>query len=453
MTIRDLQWAAGLSRRDFMRASAVAGAGMLLSRGPNAAEQAPASEGESGAPEVNVAIIGTGSQGRILIQSGLKIPGIRFRAVCDIWEYSQLYASRYLQKYGHDVNVYEDYRVMLDKEQGLDAVLIATPDFVHAPQAIACLEAGLDVYCEKEMSNSLEAAADMVRAARRTGRLMQIGHQRRSNPRYLHALKLIYNDKVLGRITSFEGQWNRPVQDTLGWPDKYAMEEAKLLQYGYASMLEFRNWRWFRKYSGGPISDLGSHQVDVYSWFMQADPVAVMATGGLDYYDNREWYDNVIALYDYKTDQGMARGSYQVCNTSSHGGYSETFMGDEGSLVISEDPSVGRLYREKTAKKREWEAEAEKITKMDREAIELKIGETRTASGERPAEALEAMEAAKKPVHQPHLENFFAAIREGAGLNCDAEEGYRTAVAVLNVNRAVATGEKIAFKPEDFVVA
>jgi len=74
---------------------------------------------------------------------------------------------------------------MLDKEQDLDAVIVATPDFWHSPHTVACLEAGLHVYCEKAMSNTLDGARKMVLAARKTKRLLQIGHQRRSNPKYL----------------------------------------------------------------------------------------------------------------------------------------------------------------------------------------------------------------------------------------------------------------------------
>jgi predicted dehydrogenase len=98
------------------------------------------------------------------------------------------------------VNGYEDYREMLDKEKELDAVIIATPDFWHAPHTVDCLEAGKHVYCEKEMSNTLEGARRMVAAARETGKLLQIGHQRRSNPRYLHCY-----EKLLARRSCSAG--------------------------------------------------------------------------------------------------------------------------------------------------------------------------------------------------------------------------------------------------------
>ena len=71
---------------------------------------------------------------------------------------------------------------MLANETDLDAVIIATPDFWHAQHTIDCLEAGINVYCEKEMSTTLENAKRMVLTSRETGKLLQIGHQRRSHP-------------------------------------------------------------------------------------------------------------------------------------------------------------------------------------------------------------------------------------------------------------------------------
>ncbi len=267
-----------MNRREFIQSVSAAGAVALS---PGAFAQAPA-ETKSKSDDLNVGIIGCGEQGRVLITSALPIPGIKFRAVCDIWEYSQQYAKGYLKKNGHNVNVYEDYREMIAKEKGLDAVIVATPDWMHAEIANAWLETGKHVYCEKEMSNSLEKARSMVLTQRKTGKLLQIGHQRRSNPRYIHAIdRLIREANLLGRVTHAYAQWNRSIADALGWPKKYAMDQAKLDKYGYVSMEQFRNWRWFKKYGGGPIVDLGSHQIDLFSWIWGCNPSAIVAMGGV----------------------------------------------------------------------------------------------------------------------------------------------------------------------------
>jgi len=435
------------SRRSFMQTVAAAGAGLAAAGAM--AQQQPDADGKKPA-ELKIAIIGAGSQGRNLLLNCLKIPAVRFVAVCDCWPYSQTYAANILRKYDQPANVYADYQDMLEREKDLDAVIVATPDWVHAEQTIACLKAGKHVYCEKEMCNTIEGARAMVKAAKETGKLLQIGHQRRSNPRYWHAMKMIHNDRVLGRITHCYGQWNRSRRQDIGWPKDQELDKATLAKYGYETMDQFRNWRWYRKYGGGAMADLGSHQVDVFGWFLKARPTAVLAAGGLDYYKDREWYDNVMAIYEYATEQGIVRAFYQVLNTTSYGGFYEVFMGDEGTIEISEDTRRGLLFRELEAKRKDWENEASKIESMNREAIQLKIGETLTSDGTPTPEGQKMLEEIKKPVHQLHLENFIDAIREGKPLSCPPDVAFETCVAVLRANEAVAAGKRLQFTAEDF---
>ena len=438
----------GIDRREFLRSTAALGAGVVL---------APKSFGQaagSGPDDINVALLGTGAQGQVLLNACLKMRGVRFKAVCDIWTaYNQKRVSRLLKKYRHEHNTYLDYQEMLDKEKDLDAVLIATPDFWHAEHTVACLKAGLHVYCEKEMSNTLEGARKMVQAVKETGKLLQIGHQRRSNPRYVHCYdKLIKEAKILGRITTINGQWNRAARPDLGSPKKYAIDQVTLEKYGFKSMHQFRNWRWYKGLGGGPIVDLGSHQIDIYNWFLEANPKSVMASGGTDYYDKQthEWYDNVMAIYEYKTSQGTVRAFYQTITTNSSQGYFETFMGDEGTLVISESAGRGAVYREASAP--EWDKwvkagyvnePAKKEEKPESGAV-LDVRETMAPP------AYELPVKMEKLYHQPHLENFFDAIRGRAKLNCPAEIGYETAVTVLKVNEAVEADRKLDFKPGEF---
>ena len=441
-----------LSRKQFIQTAAAAGTmlAMLKARAAENAELAAIPNPD----QLNIALIGAGAQGRILTESCLRIPGIRFKAVCDIWEYSRQYTERYLMKYGHEVTVYEDYRDLLANEKdALDAVVVATPDWMHAEHANACLNAGLHVYCEKEMSNSLELAAGMVKTARTSGRLLQIGHQRRSNPRYIHAVeRLIHDEKLLGRVTHASAQWNRAKTEDLGWPAQYEIDADTLDRYGYNSMSEFRNWRWYRKYGGGPIVDLGSHQIDLFEWIWGVNPSSVIASGGIDYYPHHEWYDNVLCIYEYETPEGMARAFYETLTTTGHRGFSEAFRGENGTIEIAEVPQRGNaVLREAHAP--DWMPYVERGLL---EAVTAPIVQSTTRNVA--VDVRVTAEAGKwplpveltKPAHQPHLENFFNAIRYGTPLNCPGEKGYETAVAVLAVNRAVASNRKIEFKPSDF---
>jgi predicted dehydrogenase len=160
--------AAPVSRRGFLKAAGSVGAGLAL--GPAVLGE----EAKASGKEVNVALLGAGAQGLVLMEQSLKIPGVRFRAVCDIWPYSQKYASGRLKAFKHEATVYTDYQDLLGKEKGLDAVIVATPDWMHAEHAIACMKAGLHVYCEKAMSNEIEKEREMVKVSRETKKLLQI---------------------------------------------------------------------------------------------------------------------------------------------------------------------------------------------------------------------------------------------------------------------------------------
>ena len=438
-----------MNRRELLRAGVAAGAGAALAR----ASEAPAGKA-GGADELKVGVIGTGTQGRVLINAATKIPGVRLAAVADIWPYSRGYAQRWLKSRKHLANAYEDYRQMLAREKGLDAVIIATPDFVHAEHTNACLAAGLAVYCEKMMANSLADARSMVATMKKTGKLLQIGHQRRSNPRYLHALeKIVRPGKMLGRLTHAQASWNRAVSGDLGAPERHHMTAAALKRYGYGSMREFRNWRWFKKYGGGPISDLGSHQIDIFNWFFGCMPSSVLAAGGRDFYTDREWHDNVMAIYEYKTPRGLARAFYEVLTTTSAGGgYTEQFMGTSGSLKMSEVPKWTRVYREVHAE--DWaryvrqglvNAPPEpKKPKPGDAALDVRVSEEMVAYT-LPVELA-------KPVHQPHLENFFDAVRGKAKLNCPADVALKSEMAVFKVYQALDAQRAIALTAEDFRV-
>ncbi|PTX99758.1 gfo/Idh/MocA family oxidoreductase [Verrucomicrobia bacterium LW23] len=437
------------TRRRFLQSTAAAGAALVMARPGRAIANT------LGDKEIRIALVGVGIQGRVLMDSVLKIPGIRFAALCDIWPYNLTAGERYVRKSGQPVNTYADVDEMLLKEKDLHAVLIATPDFWHAPHTNACLRAGLHVYCEKMMSNTVEGARSMVQTMRETGKLLQIGHQRRSNPRYIVALqRLIREAKLLGRITAANGQWNRAVGNDLSWPPRHALSGDVLARYGYESMNHFRNWRWYKKLGGGPLSDLGAHQIDIFTWFFGAPPRSILAAGGVDYYKNHEWIDNAMVIYEYETVDGIARAFYQVqTTTSAGGGYYEQFMGTEGTLKISENPSYTAIYREAGAP--DWDQWVAK-----RYLTLARGGPAEGEDGETTVDARETAELAtfklpvvlNKAIHQPHLENFFQAIRGKAKLNCPGDEAFASEYAIYRTNDAIDARQMLHIRPEEYKV-
>jgi predicted dehydrogenase len=468
-----------INRRNFLHSAAAAGAGLAFLQGV-AGRSASGKEPD----DINVALLGAGHQGFVLMNSCRRIPGIRFKAVCDVWpSYYPRLASRMIEGYGHEHNTYADYREMLDNETDLDAVIIATPDFWHAPHTVACLKAGLHVYCETGMANTVEGAKKMVEAAKRTGKLLQIGCQRRSSSLYLHCYeKLLHGHKIFGRMVAASAQWNRMEMAPLGWPERSTLDQATLERYGYESMSQFRNWRWYRGLGGGPVVDYGSHQIDVFNWFLGGAPSAVMASGHTCHLhkENRQWYDTVMVVYEYETDEGPVSASYQILSSNRHNGYFERFMGERGTLEVSENPYRALAFPQimtltdeswaRCVKERDLVGPDELMNKIDMLTLEqirhsLSVGESIrfpphpkvrnliqgvTWSGSR--HVLTVPVEFRMTSHHLHLKNFFDAVRGRAELNCPAEVGYQTTVSVLKINEAVEAGRKLTFKPEEFAV-
>ncbi|MCL1921185.1 MAG: Gfo/Idh/MocA family oxidoreductase [Kiritimatiellaeota bacterium] len=449
------------NRRDFLKATAASAA--ILPTFNILSQEAAKTLGPDDTP-LNVAVIGFGAEGEVLYDAAVKIPGIRFRAVCDIHPERLKLGRGRMRAQGHtDVKPYEDYREMLEKEdKNIDAVIVATPDWMHAEHANACMRAGKHVYCEKEMSNSLEKAKSMVTTQRDTGMMLQIGHQRRSNPRYIHAINnVIRGANMLGRVTHAYAQWNRAVADFIPPAKKTNLNvpQDTLDRYGYANMEQLLNWRWFSKYGGGPMVDLGSHHIDIFFWVWDCVPISVTAIGGSDYY-NREMNDNVMAMYEFKTKEGkINRAYYQVLTTTSSGSFHEKFMGEDGTLNLAEISSRGNNVERETR---------EGVPDWDQF---IKQGLIRPLAKKPPAVAVTSNVAVdarvtppppgyplpielNKPAHMPHLENFFAAVRRNKPemLNCNAQVAYESAVAVLAANVSVKERKTIYFEPTDFHV-
>ena len=469
---------AKMTRRDLLRTATAVGlaaatAGRALGQtapvGPAPATGAPAPAGGTATavatagnvPVLNVAIIGAGDHGRQLIFQCMKLPGLRFRAVCDIWDYSRDYAARLLRKYKHPVSEYIDYRDMLAKEKGLDAVIIASPDGFHAEQAIACLAAGAGVYLEKEMALTIADCRRIVQAAGKAGKCLQVGRQHRSNLRYVRALEYVDVQKALGRITHVAAQWHGHRRDKVTWLEKFTIDKARLAEYGFDSMEQFCNWRYFAKFAPGEMASLGSHQIDVFNWFLHALPMSVYAAGGRDYYDYYELYDNISGIYEWDYDwsarKTKVRGTYEINNTTEMGGFFETFTGSEGELQISEIATRGGLWRDVTAPLAPWEEQLQ--ARAVKEYGPQAYGPIAFAEGGGPPQPTYGARAYgpipaqdSQSVYWHHLRNFFNAIRGTEKLTCPGEVGFAAAVACLKASESMKLGKRLELKIEDYKV-
>ncbi|HOE11967.1 MAG TPA: Gfo/Idh/MocA family oxidoreductase [bacterium] len=215
-------------------------------------------------------IIGPGGQGRGLMGIHQKA-GAKFVAVCDVSE-QNLQKGLEIAKRDNEgkVDDYLDYRELLERKD-LDAVIIATPEHQHCTQMIDAVQAGLDVYCEKPMSHSIEEGARTIREVRKTDRIVQIGMQRRSSPLLFKARDAVRSG-MLGQVTMVKAEWNwncagptnnEPLGYNLDW--ERFMWPAKRVKF---EPMKVRNWRGFWAFSGGFNCDQGTHIMDVVQWFM-----------------------------------------------------------------------------------------------------------------------------------------------------------------------------------------
>jgi predicted dehydrogenase len=421
----------------------------LLNGCKSESEQAAVPIHKSSLNTINIALIGYGEEGKVLLESLMNIEGVRLVALCDIWDYHLNEGARYLQKIGNEVRAYENYEDLLAKEKDLQAVVIATPDFCHAPMTNTCLNAGLHVYCEKMMSNTIDGARSMVQTMRSTGKLLQIGHQRRSNPRYLFTLnRLLHEAQFCGRLTAAQAQWNRAVKEDFGWPKKYEMPAGTLAKYGYKDMHQFRNWRWYKGLGGGPLSDLGAHQIDIFNWWMGTTPKSVIGSGGLDYYKNHDWYDNAMVIYEYPMARAWRAASTRCKRPPALAAATlkcswATMAPSRCRKIHRFVPSIARRAPPRFHGTTGAEGLRAREGSLGDDAAKVDVRETaQLAEYEIPV-------FFNKPPHQPHLENFFNAIRGTAKLNCPGDEAFSSEYVIHKANDAVAAQTRLAITAEE----
>ncbi len=269
-----------MDRRRFLQASA-AGLGLSL---------AGAYEAFADDKPRRVGLIGTGWYGKCDLLRLIQVAPVEVVSLCDVdrrmlAEAAEIVAAR--QASHNKPRTYADFREML-KQRDLDLVLIGTPDHWHALPTIAAIQAGADVYCQKPISVDIREGQAMLAAARKHGRVVQIGTQRRSTPHLIEARDNILREGKLGKIALVEiycyyggGAANPP--DTPP-PDSldYEMWTGPAPLRPYNRMIHPVGWRSFMEYGNGTVGDMGIHMYDMVRWMMELGwPRRVSSSGGI----------------------------------------------------------------------------------------------------------------------------------------------------------------------------
>jgi predicted dehydrogenase len=306
-------------RRAFLQGSLVAAAPLFVPRSAGGANDRPA-----------FGVIGTGSRARWLNRTFQKL-GAQCAALADCYE-PQLELAR--QESPAGVKTYENYKDLL-AQPGLDFVVIGTPDHWHCPNLLDSLAAGKDVYLEKPLSHSLDESRRMIEAVRHSKQIVQVGMQRRSMPFVMQAKKLI-DDGALGRISMVKPMWNwhfdMPL-DNSPLPGKVNWE----LFQGSAPKRPFepmrvRWWRGFYDYSGGNMTDQGTHLMDVVQWMTNSGPPrSAVAQGAQINMPGGDVPNVFCAAFEYPDFIATWTLNYR---SSFHHDWSIEFQGEKAALVM-----------------------------------------------------------------------------------------------------------------------
>lgn len=263
-----------LSRRQFLQASAAAGAGLVVA--PHALAQS-----KSPNEKLNVAMVGTANQARFSIDN---VKGENIVAVCDI---DDNYLAQAVKDFPKAVP-YNDFRKMLERKD-IDAVVVAVPDHIHAPATLAALQTGRHVYCEKPLTHTVEEARKVAQAAKRYKRATQMGTQIHAGSNYRRVVEAIKGGAIgpvrevhvwVGKVWSGEGRpiTTPPVPPNIHWD----------LWVGPAPFRPYHpiylpaTWRGWWDFGGGTLADMACHYMDLPFWALDLRyPTTVEATGSV----------------------------------------------------------------------------------------------------------------------------------------------------------------------------
>jgi predicted dehydrogenase len=365
---------------------------------------------------LRIGVVGVGDRGTQLAREAIACPGAELAAFADIYTRRLADAA----KLSPNAKLHTDYRQMLE-DPSLDAVLIATPQHLHAECFIAAMDAGKHVYQEKAMAFTVEQAKLMRAAYQRAGGIapvrVQVGHQSCSHGAVKDALNYLASGNV-GHVTAIRAgmyrntphakpQWTRPVYpdmtpETIDWNRFLGTAPARDFDAD-----RYINWRLFQDYSGGNVHENLSQQLAFWYSVMDLDiPHAVTMTGGIyRWQDGREVPDTMNVVMEHETllfswDSGF--GNNQL-------GVTENVLGTDGTICRGQQ--IRYL--------------PQKVNRPD--GIEM-LGQTNTPP-------------------RAHMQNFLDSIRTGKQTNCPFDIGFRVSVTCSMAVESYYAGRTVRWDP------
>ena len=390
---------------------------------------------QAGGKPKRVGLIGTGWYGKSDLLRLIQVAPVEVVSLCDVDKKmlaaaAEIVSQRQASK--KKPRTYSDYREML-REKDLDICLIATPDHWHALAMIEAAKAGCDMYVQKPISVDIVEGQAMVAAARKYGRVVQIGTQRRSTPHLIEAKKLFIDSGALGKIAYVETYCYYHMRARENPPDALPPENLDYESWTgpapmrpYNPLVHPRGWRAFMEYGNGIVGDMCVHMLDMVRWMMGLGwPLSVSSTGGIlmDKASKANITDTQEATFDF--------GEVKVVWTHRSWGqapdpkypWGATFYGEKGTL------KAGVMGYDFTPIAK-GQAAAHKDVKYELD--------------EYPEDKTEAeLEKHVAPAIRGHMRDLLAAIETRSKPVADIEQGHISTASCILANMSQKLGRSL----------
>ncbi|PWU12379.1 MAG: oxidoreductase [Verrucomicrobia bacterium] len=391
-----------------------------------------------------VGLIGCGWYGKSDLWRLVQVADVEIVSLCDPDKHMLAGAveiASQRQKSKKEPRTYGDYREML-KEKDLDIVLVGSPDHWHALHAIAAMEAGADVYCQKPISRDVREGEAMVEAARRLKRVVQIGTQRKSTPHLIQVKKEIVESGMLGKIGHVDvccyihmrANGNPPLEPVPDFFD-YEMWTGPAPLRPYDGLPHLRWWRTFTEYGNGIIGDMCVHMLDTARWMLKLGwPKRISSAGGI--FVQKEGKSNIsdtqVATFEYPDFDIVWQHRTWGAPPDPDYPWSVIIYGDKGTLKAS-TMRADFIPADSKAKPTHFDCVYER-DQYPEDVTEKNI------------------ELNAAPATRLHMRDFLAAIDTRGRPVADVEEGHISTASCIMANISMDLGRPVVFDPAKRIV-
>jgi predicted dehydrogenase len=412
-----------MKRRDFIKNSSLATAGITILNFPVYGKNAPSNK-------VTVAVMGLNGRGAYLAECFAKLPNVEVAYLCDVEEKAIANGLKPFAAAAKKPSVIKDIRELVNKKD-FDALIIAAPDHWHTPAAILGVTHGKHIFVEKPCGHNAQEGELLIQAMKKYPKqLIQMGNQRRSMPNLIEAVRIVREDRIIGN-TYFGKAWYANNRKSIGIGKKIAVPDTldfdlwqgPAPRRDYKDNLVHYNWHWFWHWGTAETCNNATHEVDMCRWFLNVDyPTKVTSSGGrYAFKDDWETPDTQVASFEFGNNKAISWEG-RSCNVFPVEGAGRGFViyGDKGTLVNQGNDDYKIFdYENKLVKEVRSDAKNDATNPV-------------SASGN---------------LDFYHFDNFIKAIRGDGKLASPIDEGHKSVLLCHLANIAQRTGRTLHCDP------